>query len=887
MPFVFRLFRFSTVLFASALSIAAEESPAQMQLDRALHFADLYNWADAAPAFADAERMFSQTGDHRNALYARLGRIRSNIERKQRPLPVVSAELGEELKTNPLLRDDKRLRMFCLIVKGDLDTETRTADMREDWEQVRALARDLGDAKWEYRALAQLGLAAFYDGDTQTALMNAGKALAAAKKAGDIGTQIRYFTAVGVGMNESKIYDQALVYFGQAIQIANSTPDTGYQFAAQEGRLTALIGLRKFDAARKLADEIMARARQAGRTAHEITVLSLQAVLEQSRDDYPAALATCEKTAALAESAGLLRILGAAQSMMADIHRRQGDLAEAERIAQVAAASIQQSGDAWAVPTYLHTLAGLQIARAKYVDASDTFDRAEAFVDALIGKASTVIEKTAFIRASSDIYADHFALIADRFNDPRKAYSIIEQVRGRISTDLLRAGSITSPSARRTEQVVSRLRLKLMTTRSTAEIQQLRDQIFLAEQSRWIAPGVNILKAHSGEVTSLPDLQRALPVSAVVLEYVVAAPRSYCLVITWNGSRIVPIPGKARIDELVSGYMRAVKAKQAAHAEGRALYDALLRPVVELRQRREVIVVRDGQLHLIPFDGLVDEAGKYLVESKNVVYAPSATSFYLLNQQKWQGRAHPGALLAVGGVPYSQSSLNKVGLASGYDPRGFADLPSSTDEVKAAQAATQDPHSLILLGMEATETAFKRAELDHYLTIHLAVHGVTNSTFPDRAALVLLSDPSAGEDGFLQSAEVVLLRLNADLVILSACDTAVGPLEGQEGVATLSRAFLLAGARTVVSTLWSVDDDSSLYLMRRLYRYVSVGSSPASALATAKRDFLQKFGVKAVPYHWAGFMIEGGADRTFFDPHNNAIHHGSQLKSSLRDFQIN
>src|SRR5204863_1229944 len=118
-------------------------------------------------------------------------------------------------------------------------------------------------------------------------------------------------------------------------------------------------------------------------------------------------------------------------------------------------------------------------------------------------------------------------------------------------------------------------------------------------------------------------------------------------------------------------------------------------------------------------------------------------------------------------------------------------------------------------------------------------------TDPDSSALVLLSDPSAGEDGFLQASEIVQLRLNAELVILSACDTAVGPVQGEEGIATLSRAFLLAGAKTVVSTLWSVDDTFSTFLMKQFYEQLAAGEPAAYALTIAKRDMLRKFGRKA------------------------------------------
>jgi CHAT domain-containing protein len=205
--------------------------------------------------------------------------------------------------------------------------------------------------------------------------------------------------------------------------------------------------------------------------------------------------------------------------------------------------------------------------------------------------------------------------------------------------------------------------------------------------------------------------------------------------------------------------------------------------------------------------------------------------------------------------------MNRSGLTRGFSRNGFDDLPSSADEVRIAQAAFPKQKVDLLVGDSATEAAFKAANLDEYRVIHLAVHGFADSTFPDRAALILLSAPSAGEDGFLQASEIVQLRFDANLVVLSACDTAVGPLQGQDGIANLSRAFLMAGARTVISTLWQIDDNSSLFLMKRFYAHLSTNQSPASALTAAKRDTLRTFGSKALPYQWAAFTVEGAAGR--------------------------
>ena len=265
-----RLMALAWVFGTGLLPLIAQHNQrsASELLQHALYLADLFNWADAGPEFTNAEKLFRAAGDQRNALYAKLGRMRATVE--QNSLPAFSAQLATELDTNPLLLNDKQLRMFCFIVKGDIDTELNSGAMRQDWEQVQELAGDLGDTKWQYRALAPLGLAAFYNGDLATARQNVGNALAAATAAGDAGAQIRYLTDLGTGLVFTKLYDQALPYFDQALQIASATPDAGYPFLTYEQRLDALIGLKQFGRAQSLAADILEHARQQHRTEHQV-----------------------------------------------------------------------------------------------------------------------------------------------------------------------------------------------------------------------------------------------------------------------------------------------------------------------------------------------------------------------------------------------------------------------------------------------------------------------------------------------------------------------------------------------------------------------------------------------------------------------------------------
>jgi len=858
---------------AAPLIAGQKDQSAADLLNHALHLADLYNWAAAGPEFSQAERMFTDAGDQRNALYAKLGRLRSTAE--QGNVQVISSQLETELATNPLLLQDKQLRMFAFIVKGDVDGEINSSAMGHDWEQVQTLAGELGDKKWQYRALAQLGLVAFYEGDLVTARKNVGAALAAATAAGDAGAQIRFFTVLGTGLALTQMYEQAIPYLEKALQIANVTPDAGYQFTTNESRLNALIGLKKFEAAQTLADDMLKHAREQHRMEHEALTLIASAPLALARNDWKGAVSGLEQALAIAKAGGFMEQQESAQSFLADLYLQRGDLPHAKQYAALAAETTQAKGNIWSVPERLQALAEIETKQGEYSEADRTYDRAATFVDSAIGNLSAVLDKTALIKSSSELYSEHFCLVAKHFNDPAKAFSIIEQVRGRVTTDMLMAGSVTPREATKEEYTISHLELKLMAARSTAQERNIRDQIFMAEQARWVTPDVSILKARAHTLIELDRVERSLSPSSLVLEYVLADPQSYCLAISHSGSRLVPLAGKDQINALIMAYLKAVRQKEPAHDEGRRLYDVLLRPINEVAKAETLVVIPDGPLHLVPVEGLVDESARYVVETHTVVYEPSATSFYLLDQEKDHPRTFAHDLLGVGGVPYDPKQLTEVAVTRGYDPKELANLPASKEEVLAAEAAIHNPSDTLLLGSSATESQFKHSELAKYRLIHLAVHGYANTTNPDDSALILL--PGGADDGFLRASEIVQLRLHADLVILSACDTAIGPIQGEEGIAALSRAFLLAGAKAVVSTLWPIQDASSLVIMKNFYRHLAANEPAAKALTEAKRDTLREFAPAATPYHWAGFIFQGGTDRaTLFHEDEQKLHRIAQ-----------
>jgi len=284
-----------------------------------------------------------------------------------------------------------------------------------------------------------------------------------------------------------------------------------------------------------------------------------------------------------------------------------------------------------------------------------------------------------------------------------------------------------------------------------------------------------------------------------------------------------------------------------------------------------LIISPDGVLAFLPFETLRDATSALLLRSKTVSYVPSASKFQMLRTPGSNVPA-PRPFLGVGDVNYtsvrlpppSGSSSVKVSILRGLEGlfrSQLEPLPQSRDEViSISHTFTSNPS--ILLGKDATETAFKAQRLADYRVIHLAVHAMSDPQYPNRASLVLGSD--SRDDGLLQVREIMRLpRLNADLVSLSACETGVGTLQGEAGMASLVQAFLDIGAKAVVGSLWKVEDRWTSELMKGFYKHLAY-EDKAAALAHAKLELLDQYGDQA-PYTWAGFTLwgEGSSAVTF------------------------
>ena len=363
----------------------------------------------------------------------------------------------------------------------------------------------------------------------------------------------------------------------------------------------------------------------------------------------------------------------------------------------------------------------------------------------------------------------------------------------------------------------------------------------------------------------------------VLLEYLLGADRSFLFVVSRDAVQVHPLPSRSTLQRQVRQLRRLMQSPQAAPGEERRLASrlgrTLLAPAGERIRGKRVVIAADGALHELPFPALLlQDSGRRVVEEHEIILVPSASAVAALRASPRTGR-HSGTIAVLadpvfdradprlrgqGGEPTAlpaelQRSLDEMGL------QRLPRLPGTRIEAESVLGLVPAEQRLAALGFDARRALALDPSLGRYRVLHFATHGLLNSSHPELSGLVLsLVDPSGeAQNGFLRLQDVYQMRLEAELVVLSACQTALGKQVQGEGVLGLTRGFIHAGARQVLASLWKVSDRATTELMKELYRAMLLeGRQPGAALRQAQRKLLRTRPFDA-PYSWAGFVLQG------------------------------
>src|SRR5580692_7956108 len=843
----------------------------QVLLKSADRFYFLNNGPAAEPLYSRAEKLFSERGDARNELHAKVGHLRSEAETMS--FVDLSRFLNEELQ-NPIVQSDKKLRLWCLIAKGYTDIEIDYRATKRDWLEAQEIANVLGEKQWATRASGELGLVAFLEGSPGRAARLLGGALLSTMASGDTGGQIRFLELIGRGFEEVNRHTEALRFFERAIKLADAEKDSGLPFMAYEGKARALVALGKPQEAKAVLDDALGKARSQQKRGHEAELFILLGRLASQTGDRKQAIADLESAAQFAKRVQFFRMEADAMFELATLYRDAGDLPTAEERATDGLEASRRVGDRYYVPRNLTILADLKARRGRVDQANALYEQAEDVIESMLISVDEPYWNSSVAASMSQTYLQHFELVTNSGDVPG-AFHVLERVRGRTLAWALedRKAFPTAESGQTAslETDLAGLQVQLMQTNSTEKRQQLMDQLVEYERRLGLAWTKEDAPGHGLPVqpASLSKVQEVLKPDEVLLEYVLDNPTSFCVVVSQKGAYVRVLPaGRKEIENLSQLFVGEIRTKGTGAQPSKRLYAMLVKPVPETATATRFIIAPDAILNLLPFEALRDAQGEYLLKSRIISYVPSGTILNTLRHAERQKPA-PKPLLAVGDVEYenqggSGRKIPRPASIRGRIERGVADLSGiALHDLPETRAEVEEigkivgSEAVMLLGKDATETAFKKQPLDQFRILHLAVHGFADMQYPERSALVLGADPQSGDDGLLQVREIIRLRLNAELTTLSACDTGIGKLQGQEGISNLVEAFLVAGSKSVVASLWSADDTFASALMEQFYRHLAKGEDTSSALRNAKLDLLAKYGDQVSPFYWAAFIAVG------------------------------
>jgi CHAT domain-containing protein len=401
----------------------------------------------------------------------------------------------------------------------------------------------------------------------------------------------------------------------------------------------------------------------------------------------------------------------------------------------------------------------------------------------------------------------------------------------------------------------------------------------------------------SPQPVDLPALQKRLGPGEALVEFEFGRDQAAVILATAHGFVARPIQSdRKQIAAAVRGIRQTLDVRQGRIAEfdladSYRLYRTLFGPVQsDLSGIDRLILVPDGALASLPIALLVTEApsgardygrAAWLVRRIASSVVPSVRSFVTL-RDKVASTAANRPFLGVGNPDFAGkigTGRGRTGLAAlashcgGDGPippemlRALAPLPETADELRQVAQTLGAGSSDLLLGAGATEAAFRREPLDQFRVLYFATHGLLPGELNCQTQPALaLSPPSTpatskSEDGLLDASEIAGLRLNADLVVLSACNTAEGGAKfGGEALAGVAQAFFFAGARTLVASHWQVPSASTVALMVGMFQRLGRGGVTAEALRQSQLAIINRPGT-ANPFYWAAFTVLGDGDR--------------------------
>jgi len=762
------------------------------------------------------------------------------------------------------------------------------------YQKALEFARALGDRGTEARTLNNLGVLHREIGEFREALATFGQALAIFQQAGRRRWQAHVLNNFGAAYQTLGQLDQALVHYHQALALWREIENP-------RSEATTLVNLalahRRLEQPRK-AQPFLTQALTSWRAIGD-------------RREEALTLAHLGRVAMdLGEFVTAAHLLGQGALALGKLGDR---VHEAEALVDLGAA-LNALGQPQKAREHLRR--ALELARAQGSPSSEVrglavlarSERLDGFPTRARGHVETAIELfeserlrvwTPALRASfASTFYDLYDLYIDLLlaaGDARGALEVSERVRARTLLELVQESGADldqkgDPKLLTRRRSLHR-RLSAKAERAARVGAEPAQKSALAEEQTAILRELDIVEAalrrtpteKGARPSTAAEIQALLDDDTLLLVFALGEARSVLWRVDSGTITAHQLPPRQDIEKAARRVHLGLRSfdPAARHQEAKAaaeLADLLLGPVADHLKARRLVIVPDGALFYVPFEVLPlpqqatsaqqNLLERCLLERYEIVYLSSASVLATQRQAAVVPRRVDHTLAVLADPVFDRSDLRLSGRARapgrarggarGGGPR-FERLPATRQEAEAIAALAAPGEVLKALGFEATRSRVLGESLAPYRFIHFATHGVIDTETPALSALVLSLYDREGRprEGFLSLHDIYGLRLNAELVVLSGCRTALGRQMRGEGLWGLTRGFLAAGAQRVLATLWQVEDRATAELMRRFYSALwQEGLTPAAALRSAKLSLRQERRWRD-PHFWAGFVLEG------------------------------
>lgn len=417
------------------------------------------------------------------------------------------------------------------------------------------------------------------------------------------------------------------------------------------------------------------------------------------------------------------------------------------------------------------------------------------------------------------------------------------------------------------------------------KVKSFRDLIFdykkqhnrLLDTFQQLYPKFYELKYATASVPISKIQSDILTTEQTLLEYFVGDEDIFVFIISRIDFDLVKIPKDFPLEAWVEEFRRSIVGYSPNREDlnfinlkfaniGFELFELIFEPIATYLKNKELIIVPGGILGYLPFDALLTappldknqfSSHEYLIRQYQISYSYSAT--LLQETMRTKAKNAPKGLLAF--APKFENEIPAT--ASGLRNVPLGELKYNITE---AEAIASILNGTTFCDSSATEFNFVK-NADQYAILHLATHGKANDDAGDYSFLAFYHLDDSIENELLFVKDLYNLRLPAEMVVLSACETGIGELQRGEGIISLARGFSFAGAKSIITTLWNIDDRSSYQNMQRFYEYLKKGKTKSAALRQAKMDYLESSNdIKAHPFFWAAYVPVGNMNPIDLEP---------------------